>query len=269
MILNWAGALWTGVVLSQWVTIRDLEFSGQVPQGVPSMEQRFLILVGTCFFVLQEVDRVIGNCRTKEANQLSCGFEGTIADATCSEAADRSRIFQEIGDKIAGVDYAIHVLLAAGMSTPTLREIARAGVDIRDAGHAEIAAPIVAFALTSSVVVADLFYGLCCQHILWHFSLFQSISLLARFAVLIILWYSPRDERCFILKMTSKLLIAYLVLVAPLVVFWQLRAVETGTPRPLARSWSVAPMAAYTSIFAFSCAWESRVVFLFLPFLWF
>ena len=31
---------------------------------------------------------------------------------------------------MGAVDYAIHVLLAAGMSSPTLREIARGGVDV-------------------------------------------------------------------------------------------------------------------------------------------
>ena len=41
------------------------------------------------------------------------------------------------------VDYAIHVLLAAGMSTPTLRIVARAGVDISGAGYTEMAFPCV------------------------------------------------------------------------------------------------------------------------------
>ena len=46
------------------------------------------------------------------------------------EEADAIRIFGEIGEKTGAVDYAIDVLLAAGMSSPTLRETARKGIDV-------------------------------------------------------------------------------------------------------------------------------------------
>lgn len=41
------------------------------------------------------------------------------------------------------MDYAIHVLLTAGMSTPALRYVAQAGVDIELAAYSEIAAAAV------------------------------------------------------------------------------------------------------------------------------
>ena len=54
---------------------------------------------------------------------------GSIQYAKCSQDADAASIRREIGDKVHHVDHAIHVLLTAGMSTPALRDIARA-VDI-------------------------------------------------------------------------------------------------------------------------------------------
>jgi predicted Fe-Mo cluster-binding NifX family protein len=52
-------------------------------------------------------------------------------------------MLQEIDDQQDAVDYAIHVLLTAGMSTPALRYISRAGVDIEYAAYAEITAAAV------------------------------------------------------------------------------------------------------------------------------
>ena len=58
---------------------------------------------------------------------------GSIQYAECSESSDAEKILSEIGPDCAVVDFAIQVLLTAGMSTTALRDIARAGVDIHNA----------------------------------------------------------------------------------------------------------------------------------------
>ena len=62
-----------------------------------------------------------------------------------SRMEDAVRIPAEVGDKMDAVDNAIRVLLAAGMSLQTLREVASAGIDISGAGYAEIALPVFVF----------------------------------------------------------------------------------------------------------------------------
>eukprot|EP00439_Symbiodinium_sp_Y106_P072987 s686_g13.t1 len=157
IILNNLGTAVSCALLIQWQEIQEVFAFGGYAARVPYIEQHFVILVGASFFILLEVDRVNGRTRTQEALQLSRGFRGSIAHAKCSKASDGHRIFMEIGEKTSAVDYAIHVLLAAGMSTPTLREVARAGVDIQNAGYAEVAVPVWAF-MTSLVT---------CGHVLF------------------------------------------------------------------------------------------------------
>ena len=62
---------------------------------------------------------------------------GSIRWATCSQPTDQQNIWDEIGDKVDEVDHAIHVLITAGISSPSLRAAAKLGVDINHAGHAE------------------------------------------------------------------------------------------------------------------------------------
>ncbi|OLQ11953.1 hypothetical protein AK812_SmicGene4206 [Symbiodinium microadriaticum] len=146
MLLNRLGAFTCGIVLLEWTTVN---FDGaQGPSRIPGIilcvEQRLLILAALSFFLLLETDRVNAEARAWEAEQLRRGYQGSIAHATCSDAADSARILGEIGGKMEAVDYAIHVLLKAGMSSPTLREIARAGIDVEGAGNAVMAFPVVA-----------------------------------------------------------------------------------------------------------------------------
>ena len=165
-VLNNIGALTCGSMLFQWRTLRGVNAVAGIASHKahtplwPFIEERICILIGASFFTLLEVDRVNAQARMQEALQLSCMFHG-IADATCSKAADRERIVGEIGDKTADVDHAIDVLLAAGMSTPTLRELSRAGVDIHNAGHAEVAVPFVAIVtslITFCRLATDILY---------------------------------------------------------------------------------------------------------------
>ena len=190
----------------------------------------------------------------EEAKNLSCGFSGSIAQATCSKQADAERIFREIGEKTENVDYAIHVLLAAGMSSPTLREIARRGINVRGAGHAEIAVAFVALVpLTCETlwsIYCDVVYLRDDMNIgfvpVW---LMHGIIVVARLGLLFLLWQKPRDERCFILKMMSKILVLYLIICCPLLADWETQRSEVRK----FRRWFALPLTLYSCTFGLAC----------------
>eukprot|EP00439_Symbiodinium_sp_Y106_P037702 s4135_g4.t1 len=133
MALNWLGAFVSGFLTIHWYPIHGALLPGKSDELILA-QQRLLLLIAASFFYLMEVDRVNGQSRAEEAVQLRRGFRGSIAHATCSKPDDAGRIHAEIGTQTEDVDYAIQVLLTAGMSTPTLRDVARAGVGIQDAG---------------------------------------------------------------------------------------------------------------------------------------
>ena len=132
-------------------------------------------------------------------------YEGSIQHAKCSQEADAASIRREIGDKVEQVDHAIHVLMAAGMSTPALRDIARS-VDIEYAAFAEMTGamfllgPFATNAIAMNVVC--FFYNL---H-LWYSSVLGSASVLARLILFYLLCQSDWDEQRFILKVMNKFL---------------------------------------------------------------
>ena len=220
------------------------------------MALRLYLLSDLTFFLLLEVDRVNGDANMEEAKQLSCGFSGSIVQASCSREVDAERIFAEIGEKTADVDYAIHVLLSAGMSSPTLRAVAKQSIDIRGAGHAEIAFPFLAL-VPFTLETAWAIYGDFVDH---HndiylrvapFWLIHSITVVARVGLLLLLWRSPRDERCFILKMMSKIVAVYLIL------YSSLRAVWTSKQSIVVKfqHWFALPLTAYTSMLGLACTY--------------
>ncbi|CAE7811585.1 unnamed protein product [Symbiodinium sp. CCMP2592] len=223
-ILNWIGALMCGALLYHWKVVIPVSDTGLLPV-LTDVTQRFLLASGILFFDLLEVDRVIGQSQREQAKQLSHGFQGSIEYATCSQAADTARILQEIGERTSDVDYAIHVLLAAGMSTPTLRIVARAGVDISGAGYTEMAFPCLDL---GPFLIHDL--GLLLKDGLLHRCerwIPCLVSVCARLFLLYCLWHSAKDERCFILKMMSKMIATLQVLVLPTVTVLQLTTTET------------------------------------------
>ena len=249
MTVNGIGSLVCGSLFFQWHTVRgQYDFEGFACH-MPYVEQRIIILIMAGFFLLQEFDRANGLATKQEALQLSRGYQGTIERAACSQAADAMRIFEEIGQKTAAVDYAIHVLLKAGMSSPTLRQVASKGVDIQHAGSAEVAVPFIAFTTTLLTLIRICFDTLL-LHLAWHNTLLQFISFISRPALLVILCRSPVDERCFILKMMTKLVLLYLMIACPLVVFWETRAAEMRMP---SRAWFALPATIYSVIFFFAC----------------
>ena len=171
MILNRAGAFMCGCLVVLWRPICHTS----IVQDCANLLQRICWIIGVTLFLCLEVDRENGRAREGESAQLGSGFQGSVIHATCSVAEDAARIHAEIGDKTADVDYAIHVLLAAGMSSETLREVARAGVDISGAGHAEIALPFFVFA-TSFVTLCRVYFDVHHLHAAWYFLLEQCLS---------------------------------------------------------------------------------------------
>ncbi|CAE7811579.1 unnamed protein product [Symbiodinium sp. CCMP2592] len=215
--LNLIGALTCGIICANWRTLSSTCLYSSA--SLPFVGQRQRVISTLSFFlsVFLEVDRANGKARMGEARQLSHGYEG-IRHARCSQQADADRIFQEIGKRIEEVDHAIHVLLLAGMSSATLREMSRRGFDIRDAGYAEIAVPCAAMVPGGLLTLWTLTIEIMNEN-----GLFPAwtVLLLTRIAILVVLWFSPRDERCFILKMMAKVLALYFGLACPLLLVWQ------------------------------------------------
>ena len=133
------------------------------------------------------------------------------------------------------------------MSSPTLTQLSRAGVDIQSAGHAEIALPFAAL-MTGLFALARV----CFQMMYLHTVFFAWIQLLcagARLALVLVLWMSSRDERCFVLKMMAKLVALDLLILGPCMVFWEVKP-SGGSPHLL---WFAVPLAVHTVMFALAC----------------
>jgi len=113
-------------------------------------------------------------------------------------------IRREIGDKVDEVDHAILVLMAAGMSSPALRDIARS-VDIKHAACPETIGPLFLlgpFATDSlSLTVVCLFY----YGDVWYRGALTSVSILLRLILFVWLCQSDWDEQRFILKVMTKI----------------------------------------------------------------
>ena len=103
------------------------------------------------------------------------------------------------------MDHAIHVLMAAGMSSPALRDIARS-VDIEHAAFPEIIGALFLlgpFATDSlSLTVVCLFY----YGDVWYRDALTSVSILLRLILFALLCHSDWDEHRFILKVMIKFL---------------------------------------------------------------
>mmetsp|Transcript_56644 Transcript_56644/g.132363 ORF Transcript_56644/g.132363 Transcript_56644/m.132363 type:complete len:569 (-) Transcript_56644:12-1718(-) len=184
------------------------------PAGVSLILQRCVILCFASVFCLLEVDRIRSITLHLQSEQLSNGYEGSICHATCTEPRDAAGIKAEVGEKTEEVDFAIEVLLKAGMSTPALREVARAGVDVAGIQHPELTVPFVFLVpinmtcLTSAVL--ELFF--LHEEARYFYIVVQMISILCRLLLLILAWRRSPDERSFILKMITKCVPAMLLL---------------------------------------------------------
>jgi len=115
------------------------------PQVLPSVDHFFRAtwLAGIFVFVIAEVDRVRSDRIEEEGQALRKHYKGSIRFAACSQPTDMKNIWDEIGNTVHEVDVAIHLLISAGMSSPSLRAAAQRGISIEEAGHAEVAVAFV------------------------------------------------------------------------------------------------------------------------------
>eukprot|EP00435_Cladocopium_sp_Y103_P050788 s128_g15.t1 len=160
------------------------------------------------FFLIAELDRKKGIDLLKAAQQLSAGYQGSIYFASCSDETDMEHIWAEIDDKVQEVDSSINVLMSAGMSSPALRNVAAAGVNIEYAGHVEYALPSVFLGPQLVFCLAEVVEVIARhQHTAtsWLFVLLEIVGAAARILFLWLLLTSPPDQRCFMLKVITKL----------------------------------------------------------------
>merc|ERR1711933_397966 len=73
-----------------------------------------------------------------EAQHLHCGYVGVFG-ASSSVQADKDRILDDVGDEAHAVDRSINILIASGMSTPSLRAADAFGIDVHGAANARVA----------------------------------------------------------------------------------------------------------------------------------
>eukprot|EP00913_Durusdinium_trenchii_P035687 g33392.t1 len=184
-----------------------------------------------CCFEVTRVDRIRGESTAFEARQLRKDYQGSIQYAECARQSDAVKIHEEIDHRQDSVDYAIHVLLTAGMSTPALRYVAQAGVDIELAAYSEIAAAavlMISFQL-GSVINCILYVYMLNLRGSWYIAVLQGIGIVARFILLVLIARSHADEQCFVLKVVTKFVAVILVigLVASVLSFWSAAVSET------------------------------------------
>jgi len=94
-----------------------------------------------------EFDRLNRLQDIEQSKQLRKGYTGTLRDAQASVEADRSAIIGELSTSGVenDVDEAIHVLLEAGMSTPTLRKASSHVGRLQEAGRFSVSMAVLAW----------------------------------------------------------------------------------------------------------------------------
>ena len=113
------------------------------------------------------------------------------------------------------------MLLTAGMSTPTLREMDRAGISIEGAGGAEVALPFLFLAVFHFLSLLQLVLDITFLRCVWQYWLWPGIPVAIRSVVILMIWWSPSDERCFAFKMIAKVVSGYILISCPLLVYWE------------------------------------------------
>ncbi|CAK9020755.1 Uncharacterized protein SCF082_LOCUS15040 [Durusdinium trenchii] len=209
----------------------------------------FFYLMSAIFCSLMEVDRISGNSTVVESEQLQKNYKGSIRHAECSEPADAVKIRAEIGGKREEVDYAIHVLLTAGMSTTALREVARSGVDIEYAAYSEISCPVIILGpyelVTLAFLVLELIHYRGVNYLLW--ALLAGLSLVVRLLLIGVILRRADDERCFILKVLTKAVAVVLVIFAVVCSLSSILSMQT-----LSMAWLVLSAASWSVVLAFA-----------------
>ena len=165
-------------------------------------------------FCAMDFDRVQARCAKSEAKLLRRGYTG-VEDAECSQAADERAIRSEIGNRADAVNHAIEVLMTAGMSTQNLRDLDRAGVNIKGAAFSEVTGAVICLGPFPPLMIAGAIVDIVDLGGYWWFLTFlPSLAVLGRVALIVLLCRKPRDEQCFLLKVMSKFMAGSLTLFA-------------------------------------------------------
>ncbi|CAE6966568.1 unnamed protein product [Symbiodinium natans] len=248
MALNCVGEMACGFSIVNWSTVHPWLPLQDLPGLVPIIEQRFIWLVGISLFCMMEADRINSQATRIAAAELLQGYEdqGSVEYAECSRDADALSIRAEIGDKFGEVDYAIHVLLRAGISTPALRDIARAGVDVESAAHSDVTIPFLFLMPLNVFTLVEMFLDAFFLRSEWFYAIIQGFSFLSRVVLLFLLFRRPVDDRCFILKMITKTVAVLIVLVCPNLVLAELDL--RLVPRSVLRAWFSLPIASFIAL---------------------
>ncbi|CAE7450215.1 unnamed protein product [Symbiodinium sp. CCMP2456] len=198
-----------------------------------AIQQRLWLLLFAGAFCFLEVDRLNGLAALQESEQLGQGYRGSIVHATCTRQEDDEQIRREIGRRVADVDYAIKVLLEAGMSSPALRSIACKGVSIDQAANPQITLPLLVLVPLNLInVVATLFDIFYLDDDHWERKSMGATSILVRCLILCMLYRKTRDERCFTYLVIQKLSTVYLASLTPRLMVWELSANTTVAATP-------------------------------------
>ena len=217
LVLNFFSQVLIWIQLTHWLPYFQTSLQGE-PREVLHITRQCYWALGSIVLCIMEFDRVHGKSTVREAEELRRGYKG-IEHAECSQDADAAKIHREIGNRIGAVDHAIDVLLTAGMSTPTFRDIACAGVNIKSAAFSEITGTILLLGPfgTMAAITATILHILY-QGAPWYLAILPSVSVIGRLILVVRLFVSPPDEQCFILKVMSKFMAGMLVFFAIAVV---------------------------------------------------
>lgn len=112
-----------------------------------------------------EVDRLWQKQGRRDAHQLLEGFTGKLCDAEASKASDKATILAEIAESgsKSEVEHAVHVLISAGMSTPSLRTAALSGANVQHAGRWSLGMVLMTILMFIVHPFVHAYMGISCQ----------------------------------------------------------------------------------------------------------
>ena len=223
-IACWLGLFFTALITINWIPLpKSVESFFKVPKEVGLTYQCILWLSALMYFFLADLDEVRSVEIACSGLQLRAGYEGSIQGARCSREADRRSIWQEINDKARRVDEAISVLILAGLSSPKLRLAHERGVNIRGAGHAEVAIPMVFLGPQLVVGVSQIVVVIYEKETtLWANLSLEVIAVLSGITFISLIHRAEQDERCFMFKVITKIVTA--IFLPWVLLFWILQA---------------------------------------------
>ena len=220
----WLGLFFTSCIAINWMPLpKDVESFFKVPKEVGLTYQCVLWLSALIYFLLADLDEVRSSEIARSGLQLRKGYSGSMSGARCSRDSDRCSIWYEVGDKAQRVDEAISVLILAGLSSPKLRLAQQRGVNIRGAGHAEMAIPVVFLGPQLVVGVSQVVVVIYEKETrLWANLSLEVFAVLSGLIFMCLIYRAEQDERCFMFKVITKIVTA--IFLPWVLLFWILQA---------------------------------------------